>query len=276
MKNILKALPALLFLLCSSVVSAATKPIVLDLWPNGAPEKSSDLKDTARVYVYLPDVKHVTGRAVVICPGGGYAMLAMEHEGTDWAEFFTSQGIAAIVLKYRMPHGNRKVPVSDAMEAMRLVRRNAKEWSIDVDQVGIMGSSAGGHLASVVATMGKGNTAPNFQILFYPVITMNPGFTHIGSHDNFLGKDARKKTEQEYSTDRQVSRVTPRAYILLSDDDHTVLPANGVNYYLACYRHDVPASLHVYPTGGHGWGMKQSFPYHIEMLLDFKAWLNSF
>lgn len=276
MKNILKALPALLFLLCSSVVSAATKPIVLDLWPNGAPEKSSDLKDTARVYVYLPDVKHVTGRAVVICPGGGYAMLAMEHEGTDWAEFFTSQGIAAIVLKYRMPHGNRKVPVSDAMEAMRLVRRNAKEWRIDVDQVGIMGSSAGGHLASVVATKGKGNTAPNFQILFYPVITMNPGFTHIGSHDNFLGKDARKKTEQEYSTDRQVSRVTPRAYILLSDDDHTVLPANGVNYYLACYRHDVPASLHVYPTGGHGWGMKQSFPYHIEMLLDFKAWLNSF
>lgn len=276
MKNILKALPALLFLLCSSVVSAATKPIVLDLWPNGAPEKSSDLKDTARVYVYLPDVKHVTGRAVVICPGGGYAMLAMEHEGTDWAEFFTSQGIAAIVLKYRMPHGNRKVPVSDAMEAMRLVRRNAKEWRIDVDQVGIMGSSAGGHLASVVATMGKDNTAPNFQILFYPVITMNPGFTHIGSHDNFLGKDARKKTEQEYSTDRQVSRVTPRAYILLSDDDHTVLPANGVNYYLACYRHDVPASLHVYPTGGHGWGMKQSFPYHIEMLLDFKAWLNSF
>lgn len=276
MKNILKALPALLFLLCSSVVSAATKPIVLDLWPNGAPEKSSDLKDTARVYVYLPDVKHVTGRAVVICPGGGYAMLAMEHEGTDWAEFFTSQGIAALVLKYRMPHGNRKVPVSDAMEAMRLVRRNAKEWRIDVDQVGIMGSSAGGHLASVVATMGKGNAAPNFQILFYPVITMNPGFTHIGSHDNFLGKDARKKTEQEYSTDRQVSRVTPRAYILLSDDDHTVLPANGVNYYLACYRHDVPASLHVYPTGGHGWGMKQSFPYHIEMLLDFKAWLNSF
>lgn len=276
MKNILKALPAILFLLCSSVVSAATKPIVLDLWPNGAPEKSSDLKDTARVYVYLPDVKHVTGRAVVICPGGGYAMLAMEHEGTDWAEFFTSQGIAAIVLKYRMPHGNRKVPVSDAMEAMRLVRRNAKEWRIDVDQVGIMGSSAGGHLASVVATMGKGNAAPNFQILFYPVITMNPGFTHIGSHDNFIGKDARKKTEQEYSTDRQVSRVTPRAYILLSDDDHTVLPANGVNYYLACYRHDVPASLHVYPTGGHGWGMKQSFPYHIEMLLDFKAWLNSF
>lgn len=276
MKNILKALPALLFLLCSSVVSAATKLIVLDLWPNGAPEKSSDLKDTARVYVYLPDVKHVTGRAVVICPGGGYAMLAMEHEGTDWAEFFTSQGIAAIVLKYRMPHGNRKVPVSDAMEAMRLVRRNAKEWRIDVDQVGIMGSSAGGHLASVVATMGKGNAAPNFQILFYPVITMNPGFTHIGSHDNFIGKDARKKTEQEYSTDRQVSRVTPRAYILLSDDDHTVLPANGVNYYLACYRHDVPASLHVYPTGGHGWGMKQSFPYHIEMLLDFKAWLNSF
>ncbi len=276
MRHQFRALAVFALLLLPMASIGGIKPIVVDLWPNGAPTRSVDPHDTARVFVYLPEVRHVTGRAIVICPGGGYSGLAIDHEGNGWAEFFTGQGIATIVLKYRMPHGDRDIPIEDAMEAMRLVRRNSKEWHIDSGQVGIMGSSAGGHLASVIATKGKGDAAPNFQVLFYPVITMNPGFTHRGSHDNLLGKDARKKLEHEYSTDRQVTRVTPRAFIALSDDDHTVLPANGVNYYLACYRHDVPATLHVYPTGGHGWGIKQSFPYHIEMLLDLKAWLRSF
>lgn len=276
MRHQFRALAVFALLLLPMASIGGIKPIVVDLWPNGAPTRSVDPHDTARVFVYLPDVRHVTGRAIVICPGGGYSGLAIDHEGNGWAEFFTGQGIATIVLKYRMPHGDRDIPIEDAMEAMRLVRRNSKEWHIDSGQVGIMGSSAGGHLASVIATKGRGDAAPNFQVLFYPVITMNPGFTHRGSHDNLLGKDARKKLEHEYSTDRQVTRVTPRAFIALSDDDHTVLPANGVNYYLACYRHDVPATLHVYPTGGHGWGIKQSFPYHIEMLLDLKAWLRSF
>lgn len=276
MRHQFRALAVFALLLLPMASIGGIKPIVVDLWPNGAPTRSVDPHDTARVFVYLPEVRHVTGRAIVICPGGGYSGLAIDYEGNGWAEFFTGQGIATIVLKYRMPHGDRDIPIEDAMEAMRLVRRNSKEWHIDSGQVGIMGSSAGGHLASVIATKGKGDAAPNFQVLFYPVITMNPGFTHRGSHDNLLGKDARKKLEHEYSTDRQVTRVTPRAFIALSDDDHTVLPANGVNYYLACYRHDVPATLHVYPTGGHGWGIKQSFPYHIEMLLDLKAWLRSF
>lgn len=276
MRHQFRALAVFALLLLPMASIGGIKPIVVDLWPNGAPTRSVDPHDTARVFVYLPEVRHVTGRAIVICPGGGYSGLAIDHEGNGWAEFFTGQGIATIVLKYRMPHGDRDIPIEDAMEAMRLVRRNSKEWHIDSGQVGIMGSSAGGHLASVIATKGKGDAAPNFQVLFYPVITMNPGFTHRGSHDNLLGKDSRKKLEHEYSTDRQVTRVTPRAFIALSDDDHTVLPANGVNYYLACYRHDVPATLHVYPTGGHGWGIKQSFPYHIEMLLDLKAWLRSF
>ena len=276
MRHQFRALAVFALLLLPLAAIGGIRPIVVDLWPNGAPSRSADPNDTARVFVYLPEVRYVTGRAIVICPGGGYSGLAIDHEGNGWADFFTGQGIATIVLKYRMPHGDRDIPIEDAMEAMRLVRRNSKEWHIDPGQVGIMGSSAGGHLASVIATKGKGDAAPNFQVLFYPVITMNPGFTHRGSHDNLLGKDARKKLEHEYSTDRQVTRVTPRAFIALSDDDHTVLPANGVNYYLACYRHDVPATLHVYPTGGHGWGIKQSFPYHIEMLLDLKAWLRSF
>lgn len=266
----------ILFVLAFSLSAAAGKGIQINLWTNGAPDNNGDAGDTAKVFVFLPDVKKVTGRAVVICPGGGYSGLAMQHEGTDWAPFFNGQGIAVIVLKYRLPHGNCNIPVQDAEEAMRLVRRNAKEWRIDPNQVGIMGSSAGGHLASTIATHSRNDAAANFQILFYPVITMDPSFTHKGSHDNFLGSSPRKKLEVEYSNDQQVTRLTPRAFIALSDDDNTVLPANGANYYIECYRHDVPATLHIYPSGGHGWGILQSFPYHLEMLLDLKAWLNSF
>lgn len=266
----------MMLMICFSTVAMAQKPFDVDLWPKKPQVKSEDPNDTARVRVFLPNAKEATGRAVVICPGGGYSHLAMEHEGYDWATFFNQEGIAVIVLKYRMPHGNHKVPVSDAEEAIRLVRRNSGNWHINPNDIGIMGSSAGGHLASTIATHSEKDAKPNFQILFYPVITMMPDITHRGSHDNFLGKEPKKNLERDYSSDIQVSRVTPRAWIALSDDDHSVLPANGVNYYLELYRHDVPASLHVYPTGGHGWGFRSSFRYHIELLLDLKAWLKSF
>ena len=269
-------LMAVLLLLTTAIHTMAEKENIYDLWPKGAPTESSDPQDKATLRVYLPNEKRATGRAVVICPGGGYERLAMEHEGTQWASFFNQQGIAAIVLKYRMPHGNWKIPVEDAAEAIRMVRRMSAMWHIDPNQVGIMGSSAGGHLAATIATQAEGNAAPNFQLLFYPVITMDPAFTHQGSMKNLLGGVANKKQIRNHSCDQRVTRVTPRAFIALSDDDHTVLPANGVNYYLACYRHDVPATLHIYPTGGHGWGFNQDFDYHIEMLLDLKAWLKSF
>jgi acetyl esterase/lipase len=204
----------------------------------------------------------------------------MDHEGHQWATFFNNQGIALIVVKYRMPHGNREIPISDAEEAIRTVRRNAVDWHIDRKDVGIMGFSAGGHLASTIATHAKGEAAPNFQILFYPVITMDPAFTHKGSHDAFLGTDLskkeQKKLEYEYSNDLQVNRTTPRAFIALSDDDRAVPAANGFNYYSECYRHDVPASLHIYPTGGHGWGYRETFAFHYQMLFELKAWLESF
>ena len=267
-------LAAVLAALCMPV--CAQQKFEMNLWPQGAPNSNGDAADSAKVWVYLPKKEAATGRAVVICPGGGYSHLAMSHEGHDWAPFFNNMGIAAVVLKYRMPHGNREVPVSDAEEAVRLVRRNAQSWGVDAQDVGIMGSSAGGHLASTIATQATGDAAPNFQILFYPVITMMPDITHKGSHDNFLGPEAKKKDEHKYSNDLQVSRVTPRAYIALSDDDHVVLPANGVNYYIELYRHDVPATLHVYPSGGHGWGNRDSFMFHNEMQLDLKAWLRSF
>lgn len=274
MRN-LKSIALLVALLAASVSAMAQRSFDVNLWAAKTPNKNG-LQDTAYIKVFLPDAKRATGRAVVICPGGGYAHLAMEHEGTQWAPFFNNMGIAAIVLHYRMPNGNVKVPISDAEEALRTVRRNAKNWHINASDVGIMGFSAGGHLASTIATQSKADAKPNFQILFYPVITMMQGYTHQGSHDNLLGKDAHKKDEQKYCSDLQVTRVTPRACLLLSDDDHTVMPINSVNYYAELYRHDVPASIYVYPTGGHGWGMNTSFAYHAEMLTNLKGWLESF
>ncbi len=256
----------------------------MELWPKGAPNASGDENDKAELTVYLPEAKKATGRAVVCCPGGGYTHLAMDHEGHQWATFFNNQGIALIVLKYRMPHGNPQVPISDAEQAMKTVRMNAAKWHIDQHNIGIMGFSAGGHLASTIATHSKGEAAPDFQILFYPVITMDLGYTHKGSHDNLLGTVAESKKEQkelrrlefEYSNELQVNRTSPRAFIALSDDDKAVPATNGFNYYQQLYKHDVPASLHIYPTGGHGWGYRESFEYHYLMLFELKAWLESF
>lgn len=276
----MKRLNLIALLLVLTVAAFAQKGTKMDLWPNGAPNDNGDEKDKAELTVYLPDAKKATGRAVVCCPGGGYTHLAMDHEGHQWATFFNTQGIALIVVKYRMPHGNFNIPISDAEEAMKTVRRNATQWHIDRNDIGIMGFSAGGHLASTIATHSKGEAAPNFQILFYPVITMDPSFTHKGSHDNFLGtnrsKKEMKKLEYEYSNDIQVNRTTPRVFLALSDDDRAVPAANGFNYYSECYRHDVPASIHIYPTGGHGWGYRESFAYHYNMIFELKAWLQSF
>ncbi len=276
----MKRLNLIALLLVLTVAAFAQKGTKMDLWPNGAPNDNGDEKDKAELTVYLPDAKKATGRAVVCCPGGGYTHLAMDHEGHQWATFFNTQGIALIVVKYRMPHGNFNIPISDAEEAMKTVRRNATQWHIDRNDIGIMGFSAGGHLASTIATHSKGEAAPNFQILFYPVITMDPSFTHKGSHDNFFGtnrsKKEMKKLEYEYSNDIQVNRTTPRVFLALSDDDRAVPAANGFNYYSECYRHDVPASIHIYPTGGHGWGYRESFTYHYNMIFELKAWLESF
>lgn len=279
----LKSLISVL-LLSVSAVALSQEKMTMELWPKGAPNANGDENDKAELTVYLPDAKKATGRAVVCLPGGGYTHLAMDHEGHQWATFFNNQGIALIVLKYRMPHGNPQIPVSDAEQAMKLVRMNAVEWHIDRNNVGIMGFSAGGHLASTIATHSKGEASPDFQILFYPVITMDQGFTHKGSHDNLLGTVAESKKEQkemrrlefEYSNELQVNRTTSRAFIALSDDDKAVPAANGFNYYQQLYKHDVSASLHIYPTGGHGWGYRESFAYHYQMLFELKAWLQSF
>ena len=226
--------------------------------------------------VFLPAPELATGRAVVACPGGGYSGLAVNHEGYDWAPYFNKQGIALIVLKYRMPKGDRTLPISDAEAAMKMVRDSADVWNLNPNDIGIMGSSAGGQLASTIATHAPEALRPNFQILFYPVITMDKSFTHMGSHDNLLGKDASADLEKEFSNEKQVTKETPRAFIVYSDDDKVVPPANGVNYYLALNKKGVPSVLHIYPTGGHGWGIREDFLYKSEMQNELTSWLRSF
>ena len=201
MKLKLSILTILLFFLSASFPLAAQKaPQPFDI-------------DTPSLRVFLPAPELATGRAIVACPGGGYGGLAVNHEGYDWAPYFNKQGIALIVLKYRMPHGDRTLPISDAEAAMKMARDSADVWNLNPYDIGIMGSSAGGHLASTIATHARPELRPNFQILFYPVITMDKSYTHIGSHDNLLGKDASAELETEFSNEKQVTKETPCAFI---------------------------------------------------------------
>ncbi len=272
----MKKLLLLLLMFLPFITCCAQKGEEINLWPEGPRTSNGDPADMAKVTVFLPDAGKATGRAIVCCPGGGYQHLAMQHEGLDWAPFFNGQGIALIVLKYRMPHGHYRVPAEDAEEAIRLVRRNAQAWHINPQDIGIMGFSAGGHLASTVATHASGDAAPNFQILFYPVISMEQGTTHQGSRNNLLGKAPKRKLMNEYCNEQHIGKHTPRCFLALAHDDRVVLPVNSLNYYEQLYTHGVPASMHIYPTGGHGFGIRQSFAYHFEMMLDLKAWLKSF
>ena len=260
------------FLVFNIIISALYAQEVIDLYNGEVPYENGD---KAELTIFLPSDKS-SGRALIICPGGGYDHLAFENEGTAWASYFNEQGIAAFVLKYRMPKGNPLVPISDAEEAIKIVRKNAEKYKIDPEDVGIMGSSAGGHLASTIATHSDGDAKPNFHILFYPVITMDPTFTHLGSMKNFLGSDSNNELIEKYSNDLQVTNKTPKVFITLSDDDGGVPPKNGLNYYMQCNLKGVSASLHVYPTGGHGWGFRTTFPYHSEVLKELKSWLQSF
>lgn len=228
--------------------------------------------------VYLPKAAASCGKAVVCCPGGGYSHLAMDHEGHQWAEFFNRQGIALAVLKYRMPNGDRNIPLSDAYNAIRTLRDSAQVWHINPSAVGIMGSSAGGHLASAVSTHAPMEVRPDFSILFYPVISMDEKITHKGSCVGFLG-DGRsdKNLVKEWSSDKAVRRhATPPAIILTANDDRVVPPVtNGVAYYSAMRNAGNDCSLYVYPSGGHGFGFRENYRYHDQMLLDLTMWLST-
>ena len=210
------------------------------------------------------------GQAIIACPGGGYAGIATTHEGHDMAAWFNTQGITYAVLHYRMPYGNHEIPLSDAHQAIRYMRKHADQWNIR--QVGIMGSSAGGHLASTAATHFDAETRPDFQILFYPVITMGE-YTHQGSKNLLLGKNPSEELVKLYSNELQVNEQTPPAFIMHSSDDKAVPVQNSINYCLAMCKYNVPVSMHFYPVGGHGWGYNESFPYKPQWKNEMEKWL---
>lgn len=264
---------------------SAQTTLELPLWPAGAPNSNGltgpeELLEGGRVAnvvapsitVYQPACPN--GMAIIMCPGGGYARLAMNHEGHDMAAWLNTQGITYVVLKYRMPNGHHEVPLSDAEQAIRLVRQHAAEWGVRPDRIGIMGASAGGHLAASLATLySSDETRPDFQILFYPVISMKPGTTHGGSRQNLLGDRPSQELKDRYTLEQQVDAQTPPAFLMLSADDGSVPPANGIHYFEALLQHHVPATLHVYPTGGHGWGFKDSFAYKRQWTGELEKWL---
>ncbi len=217
--------------------------------------------------MFFPPKDKANGTAIIICPGGGYKINAISHEGMDVAKKFNEMGIAAFVLKYRIPDDLTMVskeigPLQDAQQAISIVRKHAAEWGIQ--RIGIMGFSAGGHLAASAAThyaqpvlpnAQNENLRPDFQILIYPVISFQDDLTHMGSRNNLIGENPTQKKKDEYSNELKVTAQTPPAFIVHASDDGGVKPQNSIAYYLALLQNKVPAELHIYQNGGHGFGM---------------------
>ncbi|MBO7567218.1 MAG: alpha/beta hydrolase fold domain-containing protein [Bacteroidales bacterium] len=231
----------------------------------------------SNVVCFLPE--QPSGKAVVCVPGGGYSMLANSHEGTMWSDWFNQKGISYFVVNYRLPNGDRTLPISDVENTIRIVRDSAKVWNINPHDVGIMGFSAGGHLSSVISTQSEFDVRPDFTILFYPVISMDERISHKWSCINFLGEEGHKNPElvRQYSTQNSVRRhLTPPAVIIMANDDRLVPPVtNGIQYYSAMRNQGNECSMFIYPTGDHGFGINTSFKYHDQMLNDLGNWLDN-
>lgn len=268
-------------ILTAGLSASAQKKTEILLWDENPLEqteakservKAQDFKIDPAITVYTPT--NPSGKTVLMCPGGGYTHEASGHEGHDMADWFNSQGITYAVLKYRLPYGDSSIPLADAEQAMRILRKYASELGIDPTKIGIAGASAGGHLASTLAThYSSSETRPDFQILFYPVVSMDAQKTHMGSRINLLGENPSEENVKLFSNELQVTPDTPKAFIMLSSDDGAVPPANSIDYYTALLSNKVPASLHSYPIGGHGWGFRDNFHYKRQWTGELEKWL---
>lgn len=270
-KTFLSCILMLISFLLSDAVQAQTKETFnMQIW-QGTGNTDSDAKD-AILYGYIPEESN--GKAVVICPGGGYRSLSMDYEGKDFGKWFNERGVAAFVLSYRLPGGRYTVPQADAEQAIRLVRNNASKWGVDTKAVGIMGSSAGGHLAATTSTLFSSTAVrPDFQILLYPVITMNSSYTHAGSRNNLLGTSPSADLVNKYSCEKNVKTNTPQAFIVVSSADTTVPVYNSLQYTQAMIDKGLPVSLHVYPGGYHGFGHKSDFKDYDIWHHELSNWL---
>ncbi len=279
--------------------SVAEMPLYKNGVPNSKPapnKENSTFKDNvtriAKVSVptltmYKPEKPN--GMSVVICPGGGYGILAFDKEGTRVAEEMNKWGVTAFVLKYRLPDDTANVdkslaPLQDAQQAIRMVRMNAAAWGLKKNKIGIMGFSAGGHLASTAATHFAGNAdaankdttsvRPDFAILIYPVISFDSTITHKGSRNNLVGANATAEKINLFSNELQVTAKTPPSFLVHAGDDGAVPVENSIRYYQACIKNKVPVEMHLYPKGGHGFGLynKTTTDNWMERLQN---WLNS-
>lgn len=254
--------------------------------------KGIDKVSQPTLTVFLADQEKSNGTSVIICPGGGYGHLAINKEGYKVAKWFNSLGISAFVLKYRLPSDltmkDKSIgPLQDAQEAVRMIRRNAEKWHLDATKIGIMGFSAGGHLAATLSTHysdkvydSKDNISarPDFSILIYPVISMEDGITHNGSKISLLGTNASREMIEKYSNEKQVDTTTPQTFLVQATDDKTVPVENSINYYLALKQHHIPVEMHIYETGGHGFGLgtegtNKDWPKACEKWLDTNGYI---
>lgn len=211
--------------------------------------------------------------AVILFPGGGYSHLQKWYEGYLWFPFFHRLGYTVAMLEYRLPNQDFLVPMIDGAEALQLMRTRAGEWGFYENNVGVVGFSAGGHLASTLMVSDMATLRPDFGILFYPVISMKKELTHQGSHDHLLGENASEELENRFSSELHVSYYTPPAYIALLSDDSEVKPQNAIRFKEEMCAKNRPVTLHIYPSDRHGWGYRLSFPYHKQMLDDLEEWL---
>ena len=267
--------PFFVFFFSFLTLSMTYSQVEIPLYPEG-PAESNELNkperfsrtdfivdiSNARMYFYAAPKEKANGTAVLICPGGGYSGISQIKEGSEFAEWFNDLGVSAFVLYYRMPNGHYNIPLKDAQTALAIIYKRAKEWSIDKKKIGIMGFSAGGHLASTVGTHFKTKKQrPAFMILGYPVVTMDSSYTHMGSRRNLLGENPSADLVELFSNELQVKKKTPATFIVYAKDDGAVPIANSENLKKAIEAKNISCEMQAYDLGGHGFGMpKRGIP----------------
>lgn len=263
------------------VISQTIIPLYKDNIPNSKPAKDEEKSEQSNgmliiskiskptLSIFLPPKEKANGAAIIIYPGGGYGVVAAGHEGTDIAKKFNEIGVTAFVVKYRIPNSETMVnpeigPLQDAQQAIKVVREGAKEYNINPNKIGIIGFSAGGHLAStagthfdkaVITNTNNTNLRPDFMLLIYPVISFADSIAHIGSRNNLIGKNPSAEKIKEYSNELQVTSKTPPTFLVHASDDDAVKPENSVVFYLALIKNHVDAEMHLYEKGAHGFGL---------------------